>query len=109
MSERHQQEKANLLIQCETWDREVAIQRALEKIQRTQTQALRGQDYQAQQAAILRQNRLGEAHIPSTLQPRIINISGKKLARDGWSILVSDDRIKEAQKIIGGKRVVAEN
>ncbi len=105
MSIRHQQEKANLLIQCETWDREVAVKRALEKIQRTQTQAQREQDYQTQQAAILKQNSLGENWISSTLKPRMVQY-GKdplNLIRQGWSIFVPDDRMKEAQKIIGGK------
>ena len=105
MSIRHQQEKADLLIVAETWEREALVKRALAKIKRQQTLKRGMEDYQAQQAAILKQNTLREDHIPSVLRPRIVNISGKKVGKDGWSISVPDDRMKEAQKLIGGKHV----
>lgn len=101
MSIRHQREKADLLIAAETWEREVEVKRALEKIQRAQTLERRQEDYHAQQVAVLKQNLLGENWISSTLKPRIVQ--GLRKTRQGWGIFVPDDSLKAAKALIGGK------
>lgn len=98
MSIRHQQEKADLLIAAETWKREVEVKRVLDKVTKAQVLEQRQQDYQGQQAAILKQNSLGENWITSILRPKIVQ-GPRKTMMNGWSIFVPDDSIKEAKTL----------